>query len=597
MTGADLTPVPLLLATLGAAVLLGASRWLPRRGVDAIAIATAAGSLVICAIVMVASAHAPIVYWVGGWNAREGLALGIVLHVEPLGAGLAVLACMLTTGALVYSSRYFRAFEGRCHALMLLFLAALIGFSYSLDLFNLFVWFEVMSVAAYALTGFHHEESPAIEGGINFAITNSIGSFATLFGIGLVYARTGLLDLTQIGSVVSGSGPDAWLAVALVLVCVGLLTKAAIIPFHFWLTDAHAVAPTPVCVLFSGIMVELALYGIARIYWSAFAGAALGHAFSSLLVGVGATTIFFASILCFLQKHLKRLLAYSTIAHAGVILVGIGLLEPRALAGGIAYIAAHGLTKGALFLCVGLLLHRFGSVNEIELHAVGRDMRGTFVLLVIAVASLAGAPPFGTFHARALIDEALRASHAGWIVHVLTFGTILTSAAILRAGLRIFLGWGPPPRAGEQGDRADIVETETYGPRGRLPRRLWVPALVFVAIAGGMGAAPSSWRQGLLGYAARFCDPASYQRDVLHGPDLASIRVPVLHAPHHATWIVTAVGTIGLALLALRFGHRIRSVPGLRLLRRLHAGDVGEYASWMLAGMAVFVGIVAALAD
>src|SRR5439155_16408675 len=131
------------------------------------------------------------------------------------------------------------------HALMLTFLAGMVGFCLTGDIFDLFVWFELMGVSAYALTAYRPEERGPIQGALNFAITNSVGAYLWLSGIGLIYGRTGALNMAQIGRAVAWHGPDRLVVVAFVLIITGLLIKGAIVPFHFWLADAHAVAPTP----------------------------------------------------------------------------------------------------------------------------------------------------------------------------------------------------------------------------------------------------------------------------------------------------------------------------------------------------------------
>jgi multicomponent Na+:H+ antiporter subunit D len=583
-------PLTLIVPMLAGGVLLGASRWLPRRAIDLIAIAAALVVAVICVVLAVGTRDHAAVYWAAGWQPHAGIAIGISLYIDPIGASIAALSAVLMLGALVYSTYYFEAYEGRYHALMLLFLTGLVGFALTLDLFNLFVWFELMSVAAYALTGYHSEDAASVQGGVNFAITNSVGAFASLLGIGLVYGRTGALNLAQVGQTLGHADP--LIAIGFLLVCTGLLVKAAIVPFHFWLADAHAVAPSPVCVMFSGIMVELGLYGVARIYWCGFARTGLGEALAPVLLGAGVVTIVVGALLCFAQKHLKRLLAFSTIAHAGIILVAIAAMEPHGLAGAIGYIAAHGLTKGALFLVAGMLIHRFGSVNEIRLHAGARGMTGAFVVVVLAAASLAGAPPFGTHHAHELIDASLRDRGYGWAVYVVAFGTIVTAAAVLRAGLGIFLGVGRPPVARTIGDRADVAGFETLGKRGRTPVLLWAPAAAFLVGAAVLGTPSHGWQHEQLVQATRFESAARYAHDVLSAPAEPPRAVPDEPAAT-PTWLVCLIAAIALAVVATRWDLSLE--PVTRMLRHLHVGDIGHYVTWLFAGFAVMAGVLAYL--
>ena len=172
--------------------------------------------------------------------------------------------------ALVFAWRFFEAVGPTFHALILVFLGALIGFALTGDLFNMFVFFELMSVSAYALTAYRIERAASLQGALTFAVTNSVGAVMILFGIALLYGRTGALNLAQVGEALASRPSDGLVVTAFALITGGFLVKAAIVPFHFWLADAYAVAPTPAAIVFTGVMSDLGIYAVARIYLTVF---------------------------------------------------------------------------------------------------------------------------------------------------------------------------------------------------------------------------------------------------------------------------------------------------------------------------------------
>jgi multicomponent Na+:H+ antiporter subunit D len=600
-----LVPLPVAIPLLAAAFLTAFGHFMPRRLDDLIGLAAAAATATISLLLLFNSSGHDLVYWFGGWHPRGGVAIGIAFTIDPFGAGVASLVGVLVTAALAFSWRYFDEVGTLFHVLMLVFLGAMIGFALSGDLFNMFVWFELMSVAAYALTGYRVEEASPLEGAINFAVTNSVGSFCILFGTGLLYARTGALNLAQIGHALAGHNADGLVVAAFALLIGGLLVKAAVVPFHFWLADAHAVAPTPVCVLFSGIMVELGIYGVARVYWTVFAGVPDTHGpgFRAVLLGFGTAGALVGGTMCFLQRHLKRLLAYSTISHAGIFLIGVALLSAKGLAGSAAYVLSHGLLKGALFLCVGILLNKLSSVDELVLQGRGRDLPMTGAVFALSALAIAGPPPFGTFLGKSLIDEGATALDYHWIPLVVTVASILTSGAMLRAAGRVFLGLGASsePYLSEEPDEQHEVEHEP----GRSQYLMLVPPTALAVAGIGISLVPGLERHTETS-ASRFRDTPAYVDAVLNGHQahhaVLNLDLLTLTTPSVLWGIASALGAVLLAAVALnRERLRPRFVKAslhvlnraLDPIRALHSGAVGDYVTWLVVGMTVLGGLFA----
>jgi multicomponent Na+:H+ antiporter subunit D len=596
----SLPALPVVIPFLAGAFLVAVGYVAPRRLEDGAAGLVAAAVVAICVVLTVDAWRQPFAYWMGGWKPVHGVAIGISLSIDPLGAGMAAFAALLVLAALAYSLRYFDAVEGLFHGLMLLFMAGMAGFCLTGDIFNLVVFFELISVVAFALTAYEIEERAPIQGAINFAITNSIAGYAMFIGVAMLYARTGALNMAQIGASLDAHGADPLVIVAMVLLLVGFLTKAAAVPLHFWLADAHAVAPVPVCVLFSGVMVELGVYAVARLYWEVFAGPMAAHAAAlrAILVGLGVITALLGAYMCFLQRHIKRLLAFSTISHIGLFVCGVALLSAKGLAGVAVYVVGHGFTKAALFMCTGVLLHRFATIDEFDLHGRGRDLRFLGALFAVGALLLAAAPPFTAYAGKSLLEAAAASAGYGWLVPLFILVSAVTGGAVLRVTGRVFLGWGPatgpdPAQARAAEERVD----ETRGERDYTPRPMvLVPTLLLAAAAlAGLvpGLVPGSER-----VAARFTDHASYVAWVLHG---TPVRWPAV-TPDHATAIdvlygvLSVAGAVAFAALGL-FGRPLRealprSVQSrgravMRALRGLHSGHIGDYIAWWTAGAGV----------
>lgn len=551
-------------------------------------------------IVLLAGAvhHGASVYWLGGWWPRGSMALGIGMLIEPIGAGLAVLAALLTTLALIFSWRFIDDGSKHLQPLMLIFLAAMCGFSLTGDLFNLFVFFELMSIAAFALCGLKTAEPAPLQGSFNFAITNTVAGFMILTGVALLYAVTGALNMAQIGLSL-GSRHDSLAIFAWTLIACGFMTKAAIVPFHLWLPDAHAVAPTPVCVLFSGLMVELGLYAVARIHFAIFAQSFAVHpaALHQILFAFAAATVLLGGVMCYAEHHLKRMLAFSTVCHSGLMLAALAAGGPLGLAAMLTYLVAHAFVKSALFLLSGVLLHNRRSITERELFASGNQMphaKLLGLLWILGAVGLAAAPPLALLLGEAGAEKAADLHSLHGISFLFIFGGALTAAAVLRVGMHTFFGWG----GGTLSDRsADIGELPETMPEDRkIHAYHLIPPAVCIVLAVLLFVIPG-WLHVLRNAAAAMASQPAYFHTTYTGQNVPLTQPSWLEELPGA--MIRGVGALILGLLLalssvfrnrlprpLRAGAFLER--GFRPLRAMQSGHPGDYVFWLVVGVAAF---------
>jgi len=566
-----LVPLPVVVPLLAAVLVVVMRRRLTPFAARSLSFAVAATVVGLAAALLAATHGGVHAYWFGGWTPRHGVPLGVSFSVDAFGALGALFAGVLVAAAVLVSARV-AAFGPLAHALVLVLLAAAVGFCLTGDVFNLFVFFELMSVCTIALIALNTSDVRALRAALHFAVVNSIGAFLVLIGIALLYARTGALNLAEIGERLAAHPADQLVVTAFALIAVGFLTKAAIVPFHFWLVDAASSATPPVAMLLVGLLDTLGLYAIARIYWTVFSGPLAGHRalVQGVLLGAGALTAGLGAVLCVGQADRGRRLAFVSVSHTGIALVGLGLLNPLGLAGFGLYACADGATKAALFAVVRPS-PRPGSPPDDRSPWYGGRVGAA--VLVLAALALAGLPPGGTYLGKALIEAGVAGAARVLLDLGLLAVSIVTAAAVLQL-LRGARGTADDPPGG--------------------PVALGAAAAL-VAGAFTVGLVPDLGARAVAA-ATRVADRAFYAAAVLgaHHVPAPHVAPPDLAAVPALLGLVAALGA---CLLVGRLGTATaggRTSPRPAWLHRLHRAGIADSTAWLTVGTAT-IGAVLAL--
>jgi multicomponent Na+:H+ antiporter subunit D len=371
------------------------------------------------------AAEGPFAYPIGGW-ARP---YGIELRFDEFSAA-ALMICIIAWLVLLYSGRYFREVvpERRipwCYSLLLINAGGLIGFVITGDLFNLFVFMELVSVSSYALVAVSGGRVAALAA-FKYLIAGAVSSILILFCIGVLHALTGSLNLADIAIRMAGVESRGAASLALAGLTAGFMLKAALFPLHAWLPDAHASAPSPVSAILSALVVKLGIFGFLRIY-PLFAGSEMLSLapLHEILAWLGAITILAGALFALFQQDIKLMLAYSTVSNIGYIVLGLGLATELAVTGATIHVLNHAIIKATLFLAAGAIIHRSGCRTLHELNGVGRAMPWTSLALAIGAFSIVGLPPTAGFLGKWYIAlGALQAGRPGFAV-VLLLGALL----------------------------------------------------------------------------------------------------------------------------------------------------------------------------
>jgi len=378
-----------------------------------------------------------IVYAVGAWEAP----LGITMVLDGFSVFMLVTVNLVALLVTVFSLDYMRRFTAGWlfYTLFLLMLAGMNGVVVSGDMFNLFVFLEVAAVSSYVLVAFgtgKHE----LEAAFKYAVMGTLGSLFILLGVALLYARTSTLNMADMANVIVAEGGGRVLSLVSALVLAGFGLKAAAVPFHAWLPDAHPSAPAPISAMLSGVLIKsLGVYALCRVFFTVIG---FTPQVSSILMFLGVVSMLAGVFLAVGQWDLKRLLAYHSISQIGYVLLGIGLGTPLGIAGGLFHLFNHSLFKSLLFLDSGAIEYATGTRDLKRMGGLSRKMPVTSSTTFVASMSIAGIPPFNGFWSKlVIIVAAVEVGRYGY-AFLAVLASVLTLASFTKVLRYAFQGRG-----------------------------------------------------------------------------------------------------------------------------------------------------------
>ena len=333
-------------------------------------------------------------YELGGWPAPYG----IEYVVDPVNAWVVVIVALI--GALV--APYARVSVEReitedriplFYAAFILCLTGLLGIAVTGDVFNVFVFLEISSLSAYALIALGSDRR-ALTASFQYLIMGSVGATFIVIGIGLMYVMTGTLNMADLADRLPEVSDTRTIPVAFTFLTVGITLKLALFPLHLWLPNAYTYAPSAVTAFIASTATKVAVYLLLRFFFTIF-GATFSFDVMQLdliLMPLALIAIVTMSLVAIYQENVKRLLAYSSVAQIGYMVLGISFASVLGLTAGILHLFNHALMKGALFMSMGCVMYRVGSVRLERMNGLGRAMPWTMAAFVVGGLSLIGVP-------------------------------------------------------------------------------------------------------------------------------------------------------------------------------------------------------------
>ncbi len=429
--------LPVLVPLLAAA--LGMLAWHSARAQRTIALAGAVLLLVSGVGLLVAVDREGILSMqVGDWAAP----FGITLVADLFSAILIVLAGVLAVAVVLYSRATIDEPRERFgyYPLTMMLLAGVCGVFVAGDLFNLYVWIEVLLIASFVLLALGGERAQ-LEGALKYVALNLIASATLLVSIGLIYGMTGTLNLADLSLRLDAVQPAAAVDAVAAMLLVAFGIKAAIVPLSFWLPASYHTPPVAVAAIFSGLLTKVGIYALVRLFTLLFSDEAPD--FQPLLLVLAAMTMVVGVLGAVAQHEMRRLLSFHIVSQIGYLVMGLGLFTVSAIAGLIYFLVHVALAKSTLFLISGVIARLNGTYELARTGGLWVARPGIAVLFGIAAMSLAGIPPFSGFLAKLALIEAGLAVDQLLIIFVALGVSLLTLYSMLKIWNAAF--WKPLP--------------------------------------------------------------------------------------------------------------------------------------------------------
>lgn len=392
-----------------------------------------AASTAISAWLLSAAWSAPLSYHFGSWPPPFGIEYRVDAVNAPLALLISGIALVLMPWARTSVNREIPERQGPFYALFLLALAGLMGITLTGDAFNVFVFLEISSLSTYALIA-HGTDRRALKAAFRYLIMGTIGATFFLIGIGFLYAMTGTLNMADLAERLPQVNQSNTVHAALAFIVVGLGLKLALFPLHLWLPNAYAFAPSFITAFLAATATKVALYVMLRFIFTVFSPefSFVAMPLAAVLMTLAITGMVAGSWVAMFEDNLKRMLAYSSVAQVGYMVLGISLVTAAGVAAGILHLFNHALMKAALFAAVGTIYYQVGSVRLSEIAGMGRRMPWTFTAFTLAGLSLIGVPLTAGFTSKWYLVMAALDAGQPWLVIIIMFTSLLAIYYIWR---------------------------------------------------------------------------------------------------------------------------------------------------------------------